>query len=263
MSKKDERQKTIQYLLLEKNMFGIHELCEKLKCSEATLRNDLRELESKGLVKRIYGGVMSSNNLVSSHQEAAEVQKEEKASIANYVVNHILKNDQTIILDIGTTTLAVAQHIFKSSLKLNVITNSLEAINVLSRNKNINLLVPGGEYDDYLDSFDTAETIDYYKNIHADYYFMSCNGIDTKTGFTVPFHHIVATKSVLQDHSFSTIVLADSTKIGKIASRKICDLSDVDMLVVDDMCSEEERLKLSSANVDIIYAPVVHKETYS
>lgn len=262
MGKKKDRHMKIQYLLLERNMFGVQELREILQCSEATLRNDLRELEQKGLVKRTYGGVMSTGNLIGSHHDALEVKRNEKNSIANYVMKNILKNHQTIVLDIGTTTLALAQQIFKSSLKLNVVTNSLETVRVLARNKNINISMPGGEYDHYLDTFDTVDTLEYYRKIHADYYFMSCNGIDVKAGFTVPFHEIITTKSVIRNQSFSTIALADSSKVGKIAFRKICDITDVDMLITDENCSEDKRLLLNDSELEVKYAPMIEDELF-
>jgi DeoR/GlpR family transcriptional regulator of sugar metabolism len=260
MKKKEERQKKIQYLLLEQIMFSVHELRDLLECSEATLRNDLRELESKGLVQRVYGGVTSTGNLNISHNDALKVHKLEKNSIAKYVVENILQNGQTIVLDIGTTNLTLAQHIFQSSLELNIVTNSLETVSILARNNNLNILMPGGEYDSFLDTFDTVDTLDFYKKIHADYYFMSCNGIDKQMGFTVPFQNIIATKSVIRNQVSYTIVLADSSKVGKIAFKKICNLTDVDMLIIDEKCPKNERGFLDNSGLTVKYSPIFHDE---
>lgn len=254
MLSKEKRQKKIQYLLFEKDTYRINELCDILKCSETTLRNDLKELESKGLVQRTYGGVIPSKDISGSHTDELKVQKKEKNAIAKYLVTQILKDNQTIILDIGTTTLTVAEHIFKSSLKLNVITNSLGAANILSKNDNINLFVPGGKYNSFLDSFDIAKTLSFYSEIYADYYLMSCNGVDLEKGFTIPFNKIISTKKILLDQSLSTIVLADSSKIGKITSKKICGLNDVDMLITDENCPEAKKVLLDKVDLKVKYS---------
>jgi len=257
-SKKEARHRRIQVLLIDSSMLRVQELCDALDCSEATIRNDLRELEEKGLVKRTFGGALSTGNTYGStdltvHQK---LHSREKNAIARYVVSNILENGQTIILDIGTTTLMLAQCIARSSLHLNVVTNSLVAANILIHNEKIDLHLPGGTYSRFLDTFDVSATLDYYHNIHADYFFMSTNGISLEAGFTVPHQNLAAVKSVLIKQSRKTIALSDHSKINKSAFRKVCDFSDVDMLIVDDACSESDREILARTELEVRFAPI-------
>lgn len=254
-NKKAQRQKRIQAILIDRGMADIRELCDLLSCSEATARNDLRELESQGLIKRTFGGAMSTGNLVGSNLEHQKLQRGEKDAVAHYVVKHLLHDGQTIVLDVGTTTLALAQAIAQSSLTLNVVTNSLSTANALVRNENISIHLPGGEYDRFLDSFDWADTLSYYQNIHAHYFFMSCNGFTAETGFTVPKKRLAVTKSIIADQVNKSVMLMDHTKIGKIAFYKACDLEMVDILIVDDRCTEREQKILEDSKIDVRYAP--------
>lgn len=260
VNKKQIRHKKIQDLLAEKQLIGVRELAQILDCSEATLRNDLREMEKSSLIKRSHGGVLSTNDTTGSHDEALEMQKGEKKAIAIYVVNHILKNNDTIVLDTGTTTLALAECIAKSSLELNIVTNSIETASLLIKNKKLMVIVPGGEYDSYLDTLDTVESLEFYRKIHADYYFMTCNGVDPKDGFTVPYTKMIPVKQVIRNQVTSTIVLADSSKIGQITTRKICGINEVDMLIVDDRCLENQRESLLETGLDVRLAPIAKIE---
>lgn len=254
--KKEARHRRIQVLLIDANMMRVQELCEELGCSEATLRNDLRELEAKGLVKRTFGGVLSTGNTLGTTSDHQKLHRREKNAIARYVVSNILKNGQTIILDMGTTALMLAQNIAHSNLRLDVVTNSLAAVNTLAYNDQITLHVPGGTYDRNNDTFDVSSTIEYYRNIHADYFFMVFNGISLEAGFTVPTPNWAALKAVVIKQSRKTIALADHSKVNKLAFRKVCDFSDVDMLIVDGGCSDEEREYLQQTKMDIRYAPL-------
>lgn len=260
MNKRQARHQKIQDLLLEKQLIGVRELAKILDCSEATLRNDLREMEKSSLIKRSHGGVLSTGVTDSSHDEALEVQKNEKKAIAEYVVNHILKNNDTIVLDTGTTTLVLAEYIVNSSLELNIVTNSIETASLLTKNKNLVIIVPGGEYDSHLDTLDTAESVEFYKKIHADYYFMTCNGIDPKDGFTVPYTKMMPIKQVIRNQVTSTIVLADSSKVGQVTTRKICGINEVDMLIIDDGCTEKQKESLLETGLDIRFAAVANME---
>ncbi len=252
--KKAKRQKKIQTILLEKGMARVQELCKLLGCSEATLRNDLRELESKGLIKRTFGGAVSTGNLISSNYVHQKLHHEEKEAIAQYVLQNIIKDGQTIILDVGTTTMAVAQLLARSNRSFTVVTNSLVSANILLKNENININIPGGKYDRFFDTFDIADSIPYFNNIHADYFFMSCNGLSLEAGFTVPQKSLSITKEIIVKHVSKSIMLMDHSKIGKTAFYKACNFSDVNMLVVDDKCNEKERSILVNTGLDIRFA---------
>ena len=253
-SKKERRHKKIQAILLDRGMARIQELCELLGCSEATLRNDLREMEGKGLIKRTFGGAISTGNLVGPNFVHQKLHQVEKEAIARYVIQNIVKEGNTIILDVGTTTMAVAQVLAQTNLKVNVVTNSLITANFLIKNKNVDIHVPGGKYDRFLDTFDFSDSISYYNNIHADYFLMSCNGVTLESGFTVPQKVLAVTKSIIMKHVNKSIMLVDHTKIGKTAFYKACDFSDIDLLVVDEKCSESDKQLLEGTGVDVRYA---------
>ena len=95
--------------------------------SQATVRRDLDELETEGLVRRVHGGVVALDGRPTEpHFEvkAAEA-AEEKERIAARAVT-LLAPDDTVYLDSGSTVLAAAR-LLGGWDRLTVVTNSLPA----------------------------------------------------------------------------------------------------------------------------------------
>lgn len=125
MNKKEQRHQDICNLLIERDHVSVPELCILLNCSEATIRNDLRELEENSMVKRIYGGVIPTGNTPHKvpYPDRQFLHNDEKDVIADYVVENILQPNQTIILDAGTTTVSLATRIAGLPFPLTILTN--------------------------------------------------------------------------------------------------------------------------------------------
>ncbi|WP_172807766.1 DeoR/GlpR family DNA-binding transcription regulator [Christensenella intestinihominis] len=260
-SKKGIRQNRILFLLLKHKSMSNKELCDELKCSEATIRNDLRELDHLKLIKRVFGGAKTLDDTygcipMSEHLEYAY---EEKEAIAAYVVANILKPNQSVVLDMGSTCLALARQIAQLPFDINVVTNSLLNAEALSKNPHVYLSLPGGTYNITADTFDSARTLEYYDNIHPDYYLMSANGL-TADGITITMT-ADSTRSIIKQRiaqsAEKVILLCDHNKLNKTCFYKICDIGDIDLIVTDDKCSPEERNILTNLGVEVAFAPTV------
>ena len=79
-SKKGIRQNKILFLLMQKKSMSNQELCRELGCSEATIRNDLRELDQMKLIQRTFGGASALDDTyggvtISDHLNYATKEK--------------------------------------------------------------------------------------------------------------------------------------------------------------------------------------------
>ena len=63
-NKVNRRHEEIRNLLLSNGSVTLQELCSKLNCSEATIRNDLTALEKQGVLKRMHGGAVANENTI-------------------------------------------------------------------------------------------------------------------------------------------------------------------------------------------------------
>ena len=132
----EQRYKEISEVLEREGSVKTVTLCKFLGTSRETVRRDLETMEERGLLKRIHGGAMrlEAPEEGSAQYTSFSKRKEEhtlyKEMIANEAVNYI-KEKQSVALDSGTTSLALAKVIKKKFHSLTVVTNSLAVANEL------------------------------------------------------------------------------------------------------------------------------------
>ena len=256
ISKTEKRHEKIRGMLLKNDLVTVKEFCEALKCSEATIRNDLRHLEENGLLKRSHGGAIATGRTAVNADMGVRTaaHKEEKMEIADYVVSNILRNGQTVILDSGSTCFELAQKIIAANLELTVITNSLIIASFLSKSTHIRLYLAGGFYTHNSDSFYDDAAVSIIKSMRVDICFLSVNGISADAGFTISGNGEYTVKSAMIGSSKKSIVLADNSKIGKIGLKVICNVQKISELVCNSDDGNEEFAKLQSSGLVITFA---------
>lgn len=262
MNKKEQRHQNICHLLMERDHLSVPELCSILGCSEATIRNDLRELEENSMVKRIYGGVIPTGNTSHkvSYPNRQFLHSNEKEAIAKYVVENILQPNQTIILDAGTTTISLATQISELPYSLTVLTNSLPCAYIIAQSAHHRLHIAGGAYDREAGSCHDQQTIDYFSMLHADIFFLCLTGISTAAGCTVLNYGSAEVKRAMLRQAGKVIALADHSKFNTTGLCIVCGLGDVDYALTDDMISSDDVGKFQKAGLRIVSAPMREKD---
>ena len=265
-SKRGLRQNRILQLLENNSAMSNYDLCNELSCSEATIRNDLRDLDKRGLIYRTRGGASklteSNINPLDDFSMLFRINSNTmlKQAIADYVFDSgLIQPNQSIAIDIGSTCYLAAKSISKCSFPLNVATNSLNIANLMVENKNIHLALAGGVYYPEVDAFDPTNSLNLFSNMFFDYYFMGANGISKTSGVTCTMQDPISrapVKRLLMAHSSSTVLLCDHTKINKTYMQGMCSFSELSMIITDDACSPEEKDLLLDTGVEVIFVPV-------
>lgn len=248
------RHERIRDLLLSNGTITIGELCETFSCSEATIRNDLIKLEKCGILKRISGGAIATENTSRNSVIAKRINKEldEKNKIAEYVVNHIIKPNMILTLDSGTTNMMLAQKIFDYKIPCTIVTNSFYVASIVAKSPDIQLCLSGGCYDFEHGSFhdDTSDMI--LNTYRSEICFISPNGIDDSGLVTNSGISENSIKQQMIKQSLRTILLADHTKIDRTELKIICLATDTDMLITDDKITQEQYKRLTNAGFHVI-----------
>jgi len=108
------RRERIVALLREQGSVQIPTLAERFRVSTQTLRKDLNFLDDKGICTRSSGGAILRRAPPSPTEEAIDVKRtlfaDEKIRIGRAAAN-LINNDESVLLDSGTTALQVARHI--------------------------------------------------------------------------------------------------------------------------------------------------------
>ncbi len=255
-SKRDVRHMEIRSLLMSHGYLTVAQLCEKLSLSEATIRNELRALEEKGMLRRVYGGAMSTAN--TPYRGGLAMRRpafhREKQAIARLAAERYLRPEQTVILDTGTTSGELAKVIAELPWHLTVLTNSLQVASIISQSDMHTLYLAGGRYDMAADSFHDMDTASYLSSIHADIFFLCPSGVSADTGYTVPDAGEAGIKKLMMRQAGCTVALADHSKLDRRGFRVVCGPEDVEELVTDWGASEQDLGKLRDGGARMILA---------
>src|SRR6516164_787863 len=125
----DPRRQQILNLLEETGTLNVSDLADRFGVSLVTVRKDLDELGAEGLLDRTFGGAVFSqrSRFNRSFLQRALEHRQEKRAIAAAALEYIQDGD-TIILDAGTTTLALAQLLKEHVKSVFVITCSIPVV---------------------------------------------------------------------------------------------------------------------------------------
>lgn len=228
---KEERLNLILEHLTKDRKVLLSELRALLNVSEDTVRRDIKSLSDRGLLKAVRGGAVP-HSTGPRHFRAREHYATASKNIIATKALHYLENNQVILFDGGTSTLAVAAGI-PADLQLTVVTNSFPIVSILEDHPKVELIFAGGRLDK--DTFtamglDTHQT---FKRIRADICFFGICSIHPTLGVTTVAYEEAAIKRTMVEMSKRTIALSTTEKINKADSYYICPTSSIDTIITD------------------------------
>lgn len=137
------RQMEIVELVRASGRVGVEDLAERFDVTLQTIRRDLGELADQGVLDRVHGGaVMRSGVSNIGYDERRRMNETAKSAIARACAAEIPDNS-SIIINLGTTTEAVARELLNHR-NLTVITNNMNVANILVANESCEIMVAGG-----------------------------------------------------------------------------------------------------------------------
>jgi len=231
-----ERRNRILELLILNRAITVKELCEKLESSEATVRRDLTVLEEEGKLERTHGGaVLNIDEFLDNEEiylQKEQMNSAEKASIAAKAFEFIKDND-SIILDSGTTTLELARLIGKSNLRITVITNSTTCSSLLANNPNVELILLGGKVRLNTLAVVGSPAVEMLKRLQVNKAFLAINGVNAEDGLMTPDLEEAEIKRAMIGTAKERFLLADYSKFKKLAMCKVAPVTMIDVIITD------------------------------
>lgn len=234
----EERKQLIIEYLQKQTRASVQELGKIFQVSESTVRRDLQELEDVKLLKRTHGGAvcLENVNFEPTFLEKEDKFRKEKESIAQKAAEFIQDGD-TLVIDSGTTTAYLAKELKRFS-NLKVVTNSIILAQELRGMDGIEVIVTGGMLRQNTLAMVGPITEQSLSMLRVDKAFMATNGLDLQAGLTTPNIVEAATKTKMIDIAKQVILLADYTKMGKVAFAKFADVEKIDICIVDDKVTQ-------------------------
>lgn len=261
MADKQTRMKQILDILSERNSSTIKLLAGELGVSEMTVRRDVAYLEKSHFVNVFYGGLSLNNNKLSdvqnfsytpySYDKENMLQQAEKKRIGQFASTFIEPFD-AIAIDNGTTCRHILDHLEPSNACI-LYTYSMEVLSkaLQLQNDNIRLFVFGGHYHKDLKMFESLDTVDTIKKTHINKLFLGAVGVSSAYGISCSQRCEVDIRRALLSVSEQVFLLADSSKIDKSWHVQYGDLSDIDVLITDNMITEKQKAEFEAAGITV------------
>ncbi len=248
-----ERRAAIVRILDATGRVAVGDLSKLTKVSDMTTRRDLEALEHEGLLKRTRGGAVSVTSL--SYEPPYALRKHAnagaKARIGKRAAS-LLREGETVILDVGTTAVEVARAL-KGRQNLTVLTSNLWAAAILADEPGIVLMITGGKTRNRERSLVGHLATRAFEELVFDVFVMGVAGVHQEFGVTDYNVDEAQVKRAAVDASQRRIVIADSSKLGKVAFAKLCDLDQIDTIVTDD-ASQDALSAYAADDIDIVIA---------
>lgn len=227
-----ERLEKIRRTLKASGVVRVDDLSREFGVSPATIRRDLRSLESDGQASRVHGGAVLSGGRLDEplFEDKQEIAAGEKGRIAA-AARDLIEPEECVFLDGGSTVLALAR-LLRAMRSLTVVTNSLRVAAILSEG-GPRLILVGGELRRRSQTFVGALTQPVIERLHVDKAFMGTIGLAMLEGLTTTDPAEAMTKQLMMSHAGVVVLLADSGKIGKVAFARAGSMDDVDVLITD------------------------------
>jgi DeoR/GlpR family transcriptional regulator of sugar metabolism len=249
-----ERHQAIVEALQAQGRVTVGEMSAKAGVSEMTIRRDLELLEREGLLQRVHGGAVStiSGSYEPPFAVRAHLRSEQKARIGTAAAALIGANE-TVVIDSGTTAFAVARAL-RGRRQLTVCALSAPTVTELGDEPGIRVLAVGGDVRTGEQSFvgPLAERI--FEDFRFDTYVLSIGGADAEHGLTDFNPDDVRVKQAAARSARRRVVVADATKLGRVAFARIGPMELADVLVTDDGAPEDQLAALQAIGVNVMVA---------
>jgi DeoR family ulaG and ulaABCDEF operon transcriptional repressor len=251
----EDRERTILAMLEERGFVSFRELDKRLNASPATVRRDLDRLVLAGRVVRVHGGAKVPDAQPAGltgvpFQENIKKNAAAKAAIGKAAAALCVAGD-SIIIDGGSTTLQMCQHI--GELGLQVVTNSLHIVSALLMQSRTRVYLPAGalfrEQNIVLSPFEDDGTSHY----HASKIFIGAASVGPHGLMQTDVILLQAERRLIA-RAASVVLLADSSKFRAPAGQAVCALNAITTVITDDGITDAEARLLKRAGVRLIVA---------
>ncbi|HAF63097.1 MAG TPA: hypothetical protein DCK95_12355 [Anaerolineaceae bacterium] len=252
---KDERYQKIVDWVNKKGAVTVEELCEKFSISQSTVSRDLQVLNQAGKLIKTHGGVVSISSGLATEPSVTYRKTQftdEKQRIAMKAVEYI-KSGETIILDSGTTTFCMAEHLHDNEF-INVWTNDLSIALELTNHEHVEITVLGGNLRKKYYNTMGVLTNQLLNSIHVDRLFMGVDAINVDGGLMVYSPDEAELKRMMIETAKETIVVCDHSKFEKMALMSFCPVEKVQRIITGKETDQEyiDLIRQLNINIDVV-----------
>jgi DeoR/GlpR family transcriptional regulator of sugar metabolism len=250
----EPRRAKILEWLQEEGSARVRDLSSAFNVSEVTVRQDLERLEQDGFITRDHGGAYL--NSIPQQVQTLSLQHlgnlDRKRKIGRAAAG-LVQNHETIILDAGSTTTEVANHLTGRE-GLTVITNALNIALTLGGIPSFEVHMPGGHFKAPTLSLSGEKSAQYLENIFASKLFLATAGVSVEAGLTYPSFADLPIKQAMIKAAREVYLVADSTKVNRNSFTRLGGLELIHAFITDDDLTDVDAKAIERLGIKVITA---------
>jgi len=216
-----------------------------------TIRKDLNDLCEQRLLSRIHGGALFPSGIENVEYEARrKIAAEEKEAIGR-AASRLIPDKASLFINIGTTTEAVSNALL-DHVGLMVITNNINVANRMRVYPEIEVVIAGGVVRGSDGGIVGEAAVDFIKQFKVDFAVIGASAIDDDGALLdFDFREVKVAQAIIAN-ARHVILVADATKLERVAPVRIGHLSQVDTFITDRCDSEAIRAMCREAEVQLV-----------
>jgi DeoR/GlpR family transcriptional regulator of sugar metabolism len=257
-----QRRDMIARQIRDQAQVKVTDLMEEFGLTDTSIRRDLSILEKKGILMRVHGGAVSTTEgLQSIALEERTLQNGQEKRMIGSAAAALIKSQDVIIFDSGTTVLQAAKHIPPSLQNLGtlrIVTNSTLLLDEVGLWATPNLLLLGGIYLPEHRATVGPEVLASLQQISAQKVFLGCDGLTMEAGITTAHPLIAEAGRAMAARADLVVVLADHSKLGRAGFVSIMPIDRIDILITGPSAPESIVSNLRGRGVQVILADSDH-----
>ena len=228
---KEERFNHILKVIKKRGKVFYETLSEDLNISEDTVRRDIESLHNNGLLFKVRGGAISISRNPLSFQDRSRYLAEEKELIA-LKAQQLIKKGQTIFMDGGSTICSIATHL-PSNSSFRLVTNNMALVPIISKFRDIELIILGGMYDREAAINTGGQTRHEVNQYIASLYFMGTCALQKSFGISAVFQNDGEVKQTMLRNAKKTFALVNSSNLNTAEHYKVCEMNEIRGMITD------------------------------
>ncbi len=237
-----ERQNRILTLAQKNGRVEVDALSTSLEVSPQTIRKDLNVLCDKQLLQRVHGGAIVGSGIENVSYEARRLLAPGSKRAIGKKAADLIPDNSSLLINIGTTTEQVA-HALKGHRGLLVITNNVNAVDIMKNFMGVELIIAGGQVRRSDGGIVGGTAVDFINQFKVDFAVIGISALDEDGSLLDYDLREVRVAQAIIKNARHVILVTDTMKLERNAPIRIGHISQINTIVID----KELPQKLQSA----------------
>jgi DeoR family glycerol-3-phosphate regulon repressor len=251
-----KRHSEIVEIVSRRGYAAIEELAATFSVTPQTLRRDLQDLSDRGLLRRHHGGASANWSTTNADYELRHVETAGGKAAIGAAAADLVKPGTSLFLTPGTTVDAFAKAVAgRAPSGLRVVTTSTTAAGALQHCPGIVIHITGGLWMGHNRAVAGAAAAEAVQNFRCDLLVTSIGGVDQDGDLLEYKDDEAIVGRAMFRNARKRILLADHTKFTRVATCRIANVSELDVLVTDRPPPARILGKLQDSGCALIVAP--------